>query len=171
MVKTQQRRDKHSTEFGLWLRKQKELDSYLGYNTSNVDFMWMNERIQQWLFIEEKRWLAKLPPAQKRIFEKMDKSISCSDYLGFHVIIFEKRGPDDGRMILDGNEINRKDLIEFLTFEKPMHWYDTPDLTQLTKTHKRDKYIIGPCSQVERQLPAKQQIVGSNPSTVSNKIT
>jgi len=53
MTKTQKRRDKHSTEFGLWLREQPELDSYKGYNTSNVDFMWMNERLVQWLFVEE----------------------------------------------------------------------------------------------------------------------
>jgi len=142
MVRTQQRRDGHSTEFGLWLRKQPELDSYKGYNTSNVDFMWMNERLLQWLFLEEKRWLAKIPPAQRRIFEKLDQSISCSDYLGFHVIIFENTDTDDGRMILDGREIERKDLIDFLTFEKSIDWYDTPDLTPFTKTHKYDKYIL-----------------------------
>lgn len=171
MTNTQKRRDKHSTEFGLWLREQKELDSHLGYNTSNVDFMWMNERASQWLFIEEKRWLAKIPPAQQRVFEKVDQSISSGDYLGFHVLIFERTNPDDGRMILDGRELLRDDLIEFLTFGKPIHWYDTPDLTPLVKRHKYDKYILGPRSQVERRLSAKQRNAGSNPVAVSNKIT
>lgn len=170
MKQTQRRRDKHSTEFGLWLRDQKEINSYLGYNTSNVDFMWMNERMQQWLFIEEKRSLAKLPPAQRRIFEKLDQSISGSGYLGLHILIFERTNPDDGRMILDGREIYRDELIEFLMFEKPLHWYDTPDLTPFTKTHKYDKYILGPRSQVERRLSAKQRNAGSNPAAVSNKI-
>lgn len=171
MTNTQKRRDKHSTEFGLWLREQPELDSYKGYNTSNVDFMWMNERLGQWLFIEEKRFLAKIPPAQQRVFEKIDRSISSGDYLGFHVLIFEKTNPDDGRMVLDGVEIVRQDLIGFLTFSKPLFWYDTPDLTPFVKRHKTDKYIIGPRSQAERQLVATQQFAGSNPVAVSNKIT
>ena len=171
MEQTQRRRDKHSTEFGLWLRDQKEIRSYLGYNTSNIDFMWINDRLPQWLFLEEKRFLAKLPPAQRRVFEKLDKSIGCPDYLGLHIIIFEKSNPDDGRVILDGREIERIDLIEFLRFEKPIKWYDTPDLTPFTKTHKYDKYILGPRSQVGRQLVATQPIAGSNPVAVSNKIT
>lgn len=167
---TQQRRDKHSTQFGLWLRKQAELESYKGYNTSNVDFMWMNESMGQWLFLEEKRALAKMPETQRKIFEKLDKSITSADYLGFHILIFERTNPDDGRMILDGREIFRNDLIEFLTFEKPSNWYDTPDFEPFTKTHKYDKYDLGSHSQVERQLSAKQSFAGSNPAAISNKI-
>jgi hypothetical protein len=73
-------------------------------------------------------------------------------------------------VILDGRELLRVDLIEFLMFEKPLHWYDTPNLTPFTKRHKTDKYILGPRSQGERRLSAKQRIAGSNPAAVSNKI-
>ena len=39
---TQKRRDDHSTEFGLWLREQDDLDSKKGYIATNIDYVWIN---------------------------------------------------------------------------------------------------------------------------------
>jgi hypothetical protein len=33
---------KDATEFSKWLRDQKEIDSSLGYITTNIDFLWKN---------------------------------------------------------------------------------------------------------------------------------
>jgi len=52
---TKPRFDDKSTEFGLWLRNQKEIDSGLGYITSNLDYIWRNYNTGDWMLIEEKR--------------------------------------------------------------------------------------------------------------------
>ena len=54
---TQKRRDGNSTEFGLWLREQPEIDSKYGYVTTNIDFFWCNYKSNEWMLIEEKRFM------------------------------------------------------------------------------------------------------------------
>jgi len=57
---TRKRNDSHSTEFGLWLREQNEIDSSLGYLATNIDFMWTNYKTGQWMILEEKRYESKV---------------------------------------------------------------------------------------------------------------
>lgn len=118
---TRQRNDNHSTEFGLWLRQQKEIDSHLGYVTSNIDFLWTNYKTGQWMFIEEKRYMSDVTYPQKQMFAKLHRA--CSDepgYEGFHILRFERTNPDDGRIYLNDIEIDVYQLIAFLRFE-PTH--------------------------------------------------
>ena len=53
---TRQRNDSHSTEFGIWLRVQPQIDSSLGFLASNIDYCWTNYKTGEWMFIEEKRY-------------------------------------------------------------------------------------------------------------------
>ena len=62
---TRKRYDKHSTEFGLWLREQKELDSKFGYVATNLDYMWKNYKTGLWMFLEEKRYNGQLTFSQE----------------------------------------------------------------------------------------------------------
>jgi len=50
---TRRRNDNHSTEFGLWLREQPDIDSKLGYITTNLDYVWKNYKTGDWMLIEE----------------------------------------------------------------------------------------------------------------------
>lgn len=115
---TLRRFDEHSTEFGLWLRKQPEIDSKLGYLASNIDYMWRNYKTGLWMLIEEKRHNSLPKFWQKSMFKilfnlcKLDKN-----FKGFHLIVFENTSPDDGKIFLNRKEINRDDLIKFLKFE------------------------------------------------------
>jgi len=112
---TRKRIDSHSTEFGLWIREQKEVDSSLGYLATNIDFMWTNYKTGLWMLIEEKRYNSKPKFWQQKMFEvinavcKLDKN-----YCGFHLIVFENTSPDDGKIFIDNNEVSKEYLIQFL---------------------------------------------------------
>lgn len=113
---TTKRRDNHSTEFGLWLREQNEIDSKYGYLATNIDYMWKNYKTLQWMLIEEKRYYAKVRPWQQNMFYTISKSIVDSNYYGFHILQFEKTSPEDGRIYLNYQEITKIQLVEFLKF-------------------------------------------------------
>lgn len=116
---TKPRYDTHGTEFGSWLRVQPEIDSGLGYVATNVDYMWRNYKTGLWMLIEEKRHSRQPKRWQQQMFGILDKvSRRDPNYRGFHILVFEKTSPEDGRMWLDGELITRQGLIGFLTFAK-----------------------------------------------------
>lgn len=115
---TQQRRDNHSTEFGLWLREQSQIDSKLGFTATNIDYMWQNYKTGEWMLIEEKRYMAQVKFPQSKMFDILNKSIKDVKYKGLHFIVFEKTSPYDGRVYLDGKEVSVEQLVKFLRFEK-----------------------------------------------------
>lgn len=115
---TRERWDEHSTEFGLWLRKQNEIDSGKGYIATNIDYLWMNYKNQKWMLIEEKRYNSDVKFPQTKMFDLIDKACkSDKNYQGFHVLKFEKTNPGDGRIYLNGKEVTRNELINFLRFD------------------------------------------------------
>ena len=115
---TRKRIDSHSTEFGLWLREQKEIDSSLGFVATNIDYIWHNYRTGHWMLIEEKRHNSQLTYSQLGVFKIIDAACRQDlNYGGLHIIRFEQTSPDDGRIYLDGLEITAKQLISFLRLE------------------------------------------------------
>ncbi len=114
---TQQRRDTHSTEFGIWLRNQSQIDSSLGFTATNIDYMWQNYKTGEWMLIEEKRYMTSVKFPQSKMFEILHRAISDSKYKGLHILIFEKTSPYDGKVYLDGKEVTVEQLVSFLRFE------------------------------------------------------
>ena len=116
---TKKRIDSHSTEFGLWLREQPEIDSALGYIATNIDFMWRNYKSKLWMLIEEKRYMSQVKKWQMQMFKLIDMFCSADkNYRGFHVLTFENSSPDDGKIYLDGAGITKRELLDFLRFTK-----------------------------------------------------
>lgn len=120
---TRKRWDGHSTEFGLWLREQKEIDSGLGFVTTNLDYIWENYKTGQWCFLEEKRYNSRPAPSQLKQFVRLHKLINDTKYLGFFVLVFENTTPEDGAMWLcqlcsgiTYQQIDKPTLMRFLTF-------------------------------------------------------
>jgi len=117
---TRPRFDEHSTEFGLWLRKQPEIESKKGYVATNIDFLWANYKNGFWMLLEEKRHGGKPTKSQIELFTLLDGILKrlgqYGIYKGFHYLIFERTNPDDGKMWLDGDEITIRELLDFLTF-------------------------------------------------------
>ena len=116
---TAKRKDEHSTEFGLWLRAQPEIDSKLGFVATNIDFLWRNYKTGDWMLIEEKRYMSKPKFPQTELFTLIDWCAKLHPkYRGFHIVQFEKTSPDDGAIYLDDKEITREQLISFLMFKE-----------------------------------------------------
>lgn len=116
---TRPRYDNHSTEFGLWLREQKSIDSRLGYVATNIDFVWRNYKTYQWMLIEEKRFFAEMKYAQSQMFQLLHTA-ACSNpqYRGFYFIQFERTNPDDGAIRVNGHDFTKEQLIRLLQFDE-----------------------------------------------------
>lgn len=114
---TRQRNDNHSTELGVWLRQQKEIDSSLGYVASNIDYIWSNYKTGEWMLIEEKRHMSDITYCQKNLFKKLRLAIQDKLFKGFHLVQFENTGPDDGKIYLNRKEITKESFIKFLQFK------------------------------------------------------
>lgn len=115
---TQQRRDNHSTEFGLWLRQQKDIDSKLGFTATNLDYIWRNYKSGKWMLIEEKRKGKDAPFYQKQMFAVLHKAaLNDPNYIGFYFIQFENTSPDDGKIWINGKEATKELLTKLLRFE------------------------------------------------------
>ncbi|MDB4312025.1 hypothetical protein N9937_01215 [bacterium] len=116
-----------ATEFSGWLRKQKEIDSGLGFVTTNLDYMWRNYKTRQFMFIEEKRYGCIPAFPQTKDFQMLDKmaldSRYSKNYCGFWVLVFEKTSPEDGWIELTRlnakhpQRVSIQQLIRFLMFE------------------------------------------------------
>ena len=113
---TRPRNDSHSTEFGLWLRKQPKIGSGVGFNASNLDYIWENYKTGKWMLIEEKRYKKYCTWAQSNLFKKLNDSITDPLYCGFHVIRFENTSPEDGKIWWDNKEITTEELLDILRF-------------------------------------------------------
>ena len=132
---TRQRNDSHSTEFGLWLRKQDCIGSKRtttksnqAFVASNLDYLWEDYISGQWIIIEEKRYNSKLTFPQERQFKKLNDAIGCELFRGFFILTFEKTNPEDGRIFLrsihcgqkQNVTITKEELFLFLQFKRTM---------------------------------------------------
>lgn len=114
---TIRRIDSHSTEFGLWLREQEELDSTKGYRATNIDYLWKSNKTGEYMLVEEKRHGSCVKDWQAQIFKQLDSALKTDkNYKGFHTLIFENTSPEDGYVLLDGKKITRQQVIKFLQF-------------------------------------------------------
>jgi len=115
---TKQRYDKHSTEFGIWTRNQKLIDSSLGFVATNIDYIWRNYKTKKWMLIEEKRYMGVPRFWQEEIFDILDRSCKTDvNYCGFYLIQFEKTNPDDGKIYINKKLVTKDYLLEFLQFK------------------------------------------------------
>ena len=120
---TKKRYDSHSTEFGLWLREQGDLDSSLGYVATNLDYIWRNYKSGLWMCIEEKRYGhqdTEPRPFQRESFKIVHGCATSDDkYCGFYLIVFENTSPDDGLLWINHQLATKEQLIRLLQFG----WY------------------------------------------------
>ncbi len=139
---TRKRIDKHSTELGLWLREQKELDEELGYVYENLDYIGYQYLEGKVMLLEEKRLgvIRDLPQrvAHSIVDQAMLFALRHMDfspyveakrflgklvYYGYYVIRFENTSPDDGGITLfrpSENkvwQVTREQFLRFLQFD------------------------------------------------------
>lgn len=156
---TQQRRDNHSTEFGIWLRNQPEIDSHEGFDGENLDYVWF-QFLEGWLItIEEKRYGFSPSKAQKDthgIVKQMlqiasgfpietMRGIRPIEYRGHYLVQFEKTNPDDSKWIkINGNVHTKTDLLILLQFGILMNLRDEIKQCKTDDSHTEisEKYGI-----------------------------
>lgn len=116
---TRQRFDNHSTEFGLWLREQKEIDSKLGFVATNIDYIWHNYNYKQWMLIEEKRYFSEMRYAQSKMLQMMHTAANQHpQYRGFYFIQFQYTNPEDGLIRVNGHDFTKEKLMRLLQFDE-----------------------------------------------------
>lgn len=125
---TRQRIDSHSTEFGLWLRKQPVLSS-TSFDCQNLDYVWFAYRDSWLITIEEKRYGSSSSLAQSdthNLIKQMLKVASGYEYqtlrgkrkiyyLGHYLVQFENTNPDDSKWIkINGQNHDKYSLLLLL---------------------------------------------------------
>lgn len=132
------RRDGKGTPFTNWIRCQPGLESALsvGYVGSDVDLIWYNYRLAMLMLIEEKCFMAEVNPSQEAVQSLLHQALSFAlshddltfhslrkpippkvTYCGYHLIQFEKTGPEDGAIFIDGTQVRKPQVISFLQFQ------------------------------------------------------
>lgn len=110
---------KRSLAFNNWMREALP-DSSTGLSVSDIDFVVFNWKTKKVMLIEAKTKNSHPRYNQKVIFGNLNRWIMNGidegwQYLGFHLVTFEKTSFADGKCYLDGNEITENELIEFLS--------------------------------------------------------
>ena len=109
-----------ATPFSDWLREQVEIDSSLGYVTTNVDFLWSNYKTGRWMLVEEKRYGGHPSYSQREQFRMLDNALKdAPGYGGLWILTFDRTTPDDGKIWLykldeAGSEIDKDTLVALL---------------------------------------------------------
>ena len=141
---TRKRIDSHSTEFGLWLREQPELDS-INFDCQNLDYVWFAYRDGWLITIEEKRHGSKPTIAQSDTHNIVQQMLTLASkisntidykfqtmrgkrvisYLGHYLVQFEKTNPEDSEWIkINDKEYTKKELIFLLSYGKLISFRD-----------------------------------------------
>lgn len=98
------------SEFSDWLRGAlpgmdtkavDSIDSWRGYRNYNLDYLWTKDGIDNFLLIEEKRFMGELKEGQIRAFMKLTRILYTShNFLGLFIVRFENTNPGDGKIYL-----------------------------------------------------------------------
>jgi hypothetical protein len=117
---TARRRDGGGSVFSNWLRKQPEIssDKKRGYVATDIDFIWHNYRTGEWMFLEEKCFLAPVERWQHEMLMIL-WNVAKHDpkFRGGYVIQFERTSPDDGDIYINKVQVSREQFMLFLQFK------------------------------------------------------
>jgi hypothetical protein len=108
--------------FMTWLRAQQALGSQAGFTANDLDCIWLDYKRRRLMLIETKRYRGAVKFQQRETLALLHRALRAGmpdgwTYCGTHLIQFEHTSPDDGRIWLDGREIDRETLVRFLAFE------------------------------------------------------
>lgn len=106
-------------KFNNWTRNNLP-DSKTGFLVSDLDLILYNYITRKFILLEIKTFNKIQPTWQKLMFKFIDecfkKEANNFEYLGLHLIKFEKTIFDDGLVTLDGQAISEQELKKFLSF-------------------------------------------------------
>jgi hypothetical protein len=114
---------KRNLDFSIWV-KENLPDSYEGFRVSDLDFILANINTKKIMLLEQKNYVGRSRKWQKELFSYVDKWISSGirnenpdwEYLGFHMVVFEKTFPENGQIWFDGILVTKQELTNKLSF-------------------------------------------------------
>jgi hypothetical protein len=119
---------KRDLYFNDWVRKNLP-DSSTGFWVTDVDFVFISFKSRKFMLVETKKNSRYPTNAQSEIISFMDTVLRRGtppewEYLGYHVLVFEKTGWENGKVWLDGKEITEEDFKYFVyyRFGEPLPW-------------------------------------------------
>lgn len=93
------------------------------YTVFDVDIVLRNHETCKLMFIEQKIFGGTVSEYEKCTIDDIKKFIVAGiyffvgwEFLGYHIVVFEKTCFDDGKCWLDGKEITEAEMEKFLTF-------------------------------------------------------
>jgi hypothetical protein len=114
---TKPRKYSGGTEFGMWLRNQKAIDSSKGYLATDIDWLWLNTRTGQSMILEEKRFMNEPAQWQRGVLSWLHKLLKKDEgFCGAHLLQFEHSGPQDGAIYIDKEKVTELELLRFLFY-------------------------------------------------------
>lgn len=118
----QEKTNNRSLKFSKWIREYLP-DSKTGFCVGNQDWIFFDYKNNKLMFCEEKTHMAKISTWFRLLIKNIIHPALLDyckkkqiDYRGYHLIQFEQESPDDGKIYLDYREINKQELIDFLSF-------------------------------------------------------
>ena len=107
--------------FSQWIR-EKLPDSSTGFSASDLDFILWNWKTKKVMMLEIKTRNCEPRIGQKMMWQNLNKWMRRGiddgwTYLGFNLIVFEKKDFDDGKCYLNNEEITEEKLITLLSLE------------------------------------------------------
>jgi hypothetical protein len=112
-----------TSQFMTWLRAQQSLDSKLGYVATDIDCVWRDYRRKLVMLLECKCRQSTVPYGQHQTLRILHQALRIGmpligwQYKGTHLIQFERESPTDGRIWIDGTEVDQAGLLKFLSFD------------------------------------------------------
>lgn len=105
-----------------WTRKKLPESSETGFTVNDIDLVLRNYKTKKIMLLEIKCQMAVLTLSQSQIKMLFDKVLNNGlpkegwQYLGFHLLQFEKTFFHDGKVFFDGKEKTEAEIIDLLSF-------------------------------------------------------
>ena len=123
------------SEFNAWLRRDDfhpEISSKLNFSYTNIDGMWCkfagyhhpNLEESPWMILETKNCNETFSERQQQQLILLNNSIQHKNFRGVHLLrLFEFNESNIFIKLDQKRDMTRKDLLEFLQFQKDDDWY------------------------------------------------
>lgn len=118
MTRTKELTGLRDLSFSKWLRESNPGANC--FTANDLDFVLRNYKTKQIMIIETKCRRANVTDGQRFFYQDLNSILKAGcaatgwEYMGVHLVQFEKLGPNDGKVFFDGKEVSEDRLKEII---------------------------------------------------------